>query len=310
MPYTRWFDPDSNPAPAHDSDGAGRPETVSYFYTENITTAVNVALATERPLLVSGPSGCGKTTLAADIGRVLEWDFEKEVVTSRTQAADLQYKVDHLSRLQDATGQARELKAMKEYVTAGVLWRAFDPRGAKERRATIPGSNVVRRMQPPTPGSGVVVLLDEIDKADPDVPNNLLEPLGDYRFAVPDLDWALVTAQRTPLLVITTNNERRLPDAFIRRCVEVQVEYLKLPELKEIARRHFPARLTDYQAKHGTFDLLDSVYQIIGSAEVSTAEYLDTVSAALNLDISPGDSVWKDLPAYTVRKPAKALGAS
>lgn len=309
MPYTRWFEPNSSslPAPEESGDGAG---AVAYFYTENITTAVNVALATERPLLVSGPSGCGKTTLASDIGRVLGWGFEKEVITSRTQAADLQYKVDHLSRLQDATGQARELKPMKEYVTSGVLWRAFDPAGARERRASIAASAVVVRMQPPKPGSGVVVLLDEIDKADPDVPNNLLEPLGEYRFAVPDLDGALVEAQRTPLVVITTNNERRLPDAFIRRCVEVQVDYLKLPDLKEIAGRHFPAKLAGYRARHADFDLLDRVYQVIGTNEVSTAEYLDTVSAALNLDISPDDSVWKDLPKFTVRKPAKTLGVS
>jgi MoxR-like ATPase len=311
VPYTPWFDPAQSHS-AVESRGperGDRSESIQYFYTDPIAMAVNVALATERPLLVSGPSGCGKTTLAADIARVLGWGFEKEVITSRTQATDLQYKVDHMRRLQDATDPSRELRPIEEYISAGVLWRAFDPDGARERRASKRGGIVRGRVEPPGPGRGVVVLLDEIDKADPDVPNNLLEPLGAYRFAVPELDNAVVEALRTPLLVITTNNERRLPDAFIRRCVEVAVPYRSLGDLKEIARRHFPA-LAEYVAVHPGFDVLNEVYNIIGSKEVSTAEYLDTVGAVLHLDIAPHDPAWKELPTFTVRKPAKALGAA
>jgi MoxR-like ATPase len=290
-------------APAEER--ADQAETVEYYYRDDVAMAVNVALATERPLLVSGPSGCGKSTLAVDIARLLEWELEREVITSRTQAVELCYKIDHLRRLQDASGQGRALKPMSEYVAAGVLWRAFDPGGARDRRGSLGGARVQRTMvEPPKPHAGVVVLLDEIDKADPDVPNNLLEPLGAYRFSVPELE-ATVEAQRTPLLVITTNNERRLPDAFIRRCVEVKVDYLGEDELKDVALRHFAEKLVTYARVHPKFDVLAKVYEVIKRRDVSTAEYLDTVRAALNLTVGPADSAWADLPKYTVHKPAK-----
>jgi hypothetical protein len=142
------------------------------------------------------------------------------------------------------------------------------------------------------------------------VPNNLLEQLGVYRFSVPELKNAVVEARRTPLLVITTNNERRLPDAFIRSCVEVSVTYLSESDLKTVAERHFAAELANYASEHSESDLPGKVFAAIKSTELSTAEFLDTLRAILNMNIPPGDSIWKDIANFTVRKPAKAAGGA
>jgi MoxR-like ATPase len=283
-----------------------RTESVPYLYHPGIELAVNVALATRRPLLVSGPSGCGKSTLAADIARVLGWRYEKEVITSRIQSVDLLYRVDHLRQLQDTrTG----LRRIEEYVTPGVLWRAFDPEGAKARRGTDPDEAIpTDRSAPPERGNGVVVLIDEIDKAEPDVPNNLLEPFGSYTFKVPELS-AVVYAVRTPLLVITTNNERRLPDAFIRRCVDLSIELPQKPTLVAIANIHFADELAAYRKTNPETTLLEEVADaVMNIKSYSTAEYLDTVRSILNLRVDESSESYAELSRLTVRKSAKALG--
>src|SRR5262249_12388908 len=144
-----------------------------YVYNGHIILAVRVALATGRPLLVRGSSGSGKSSLARHAARVLRWRYYEKVVTSRTQAQDLLWEVDHLRRLQDA--QATKLRGgYQRYVRPGVFWWAFDRAKAagQAARSRLAGRGTARL--DPNLGDDherAVVLVDEIDKADPDVPN-------------------------------------------------------------------------------------------------------------------------------------------
>jgi MoxR-like ATPase len=279
MNYTKLFDPDQRTTPG------------AYVYQPEITLAVNVALATGRPLLISGPSGCGKSTLAKDVAEVLGWEFESEVITSRTEASDLLYRVDYLQQLRDTH---IGLAPREDYVTPGVLWRAFDPAGSRTKTSTV-----LAAAPAGTGAKSVVVLLDEIDKADPDVPNNLLEPFGDFRFNVGELPGVTVQALRTPLLIITTNNERRLPDAFIRRCVDLSITRPSAATLAVIGAQHFGSESSSLLEK-----VADAVVKI---DSYSTAEYLDTVQAIRTLGIAAESDDLTQLIGLTVRKTAKQI---
>jgi len=318
MSYTKLFDPDRRVQKATGQEIAlGDRADVDYVYPPKAVLAINLALATQRPLLVSGPSGCGKTSLAEDVSQVLGWDYLPQTVHSRMEAYDLLYEIDYVRRFQDAQPGAGGLKDMRHYVNPGLLWRAFDPEGAKLRRASSPAypSEIARRTGQPVPGEGVVALLDEIDKADPDVPNNLLLPLGSYEFYVDELD-AKVYAQRRVLLILTTNNERRLPDAFLRRCVDLPLKEPGRPDLLEIGRRHLDARVQAYlrRAPVAGVDIYNAVAELVEKAAtesgqpLSTAEYLDTLRAVVNLDVHYGSDDWNDLPNYTVRKSGRSGG--
>lgn len=299
--YVRWFPPPppgaSQSMPNLSQGGSGDYQRDDlYDCDEETILAVNVALATQRPLLVSGPSGCGKTSLARYIGHAMKWPVLTQTITSRTTARDLLYSFDQLRRLQDA--QAKSLDpTLKRYISPGVLWRAFDPAGAQERNASI---SQAPDFQPPKAGNGAVVLLDEIDKADPDVPNNLLEPMGSYRFYVTELEiWVLT--QRPPLVMLTTNNERRLPDAFLRRCVDLVLPWPTRERLKKIAILHFGADISSTMLD-SVLDLLCPNNQTPEEASVSTAEYLDTLRACQALTIDEQSWAWKQLPNVTVKK--------
>src|ERR1051326_4343348 len=211
-------------APRASFSGDRRNDEAIYVYNDDtLTRAVNVAGASGRPLLIGGPSGCGKTSLAFHVAQTMKWPLFMMSVTSRTQARDLLYTIDHLRRLQDAYD--KKLGPWGNYLKPGPLWEAFDPEAAAARTGNSPLPNAADgqiRLPEPGPENGAVVLLDEIDKADPDVPNNLLEPLGSYEFGVEELDKAKVYARRFPFIVLTTNNERQLPAAFLRRCIQVE----------------------------------------------------------------------------------------
>jgi MoxR-like ATPase len=296
-----WFAPrrDKSPRIAPHSTAAGdRSAAHVYVFDDKdaIVRAVNVAGATGRPLLVDGPSGCGKSSLALYVAWYMDWPLHFFPVTSRTQSSDLMYKIDHLKRLQDA--QAKTLKPMAEYVEPEALWKAFDPAGAAARRAPVSEVSLGDPFALPRrgPQNGAVVLIDEIDKADPDVPNNLLVPLGSYRFRVPELNID-VYAQQVPFIVLTTNNERKLPPAFLRRCVHLT---LPAPDQKRL--------LAAGEAHYGTDNPKDAINttirQIAGlfapsttagrEGSVSIAEYLDAVRAcqALHIDVTTDDWKW------------------
>ncbi len=241
MAYNKLFKPpDTFLAPAARGDrptpGDQREGRV-YVYDKAIVLAVNVALATGRPLLIYGPSGSGKSSLARNIAHFKKWRFVERVITSRTQARDLLYDVDLLKRLHDAQAAAATKKKfagdMRPYIVPGPLWWAFDRRSA---RLFAPERAWEHQ------GERAVVLLDEIDKADPDVPNNLLVPLGSLGFEVEPIGLTVAVApERTPLVILTSNEERQLPPAFLRRCVELRITVAR-SRLLEIAYAHFPKR--------------------------------------------------------------------
>ncbi|WP_054691042.1 AAA family ATPase [Desulfosarcina cetonica] len=198
-----------------------------YVWDEKTVFAVQVAQITERPLLLRGPAGSGKSSLAPFVAITLDHAFYPFTVTARTQARDMLWGFDALGRLNDANVSRVDEDAQKRvtdcrnYLTPGPLWWAFDPQNASRRGTTGAETSPVPPAKDPAgqkQSKGAVVLIDEIDKADPDVPNNLLEVLGSHRFTVHETG-DVIRDRRSPLVIITTNEERELPGAFLRRCV-------------------------------------------------------------------------------------------
>lgn len=269
-----------------------------YCYTEELTFAVNVALAARRPLLVTGPSGCGKSSLARDIARVLKWRYLEQVISSRTQAQDLLWRFDSVRRLSDGAAGTLDPENDHRYIEPGVLWWAFQPETATQRgqKGSITEKD---RPVPPYPKDGqtdptkpAVVLIDEIDKADPDVPNALLVPIGSYTFRVDGIEAPVEVNPdlRPPLIVITSNGERDLPAAFRRRCVEFTIGAPDKRHLRAIAVARFgkaPAHSSLCEA------ILDRITNPetpnersgTGGHHINTAQFLDAIHASLDLQI-------------------------
>ena len=214
----------------------------AHLFSESEIRAVDVALAAERPLLLLGEPGLGKTQLAEATAAALKAPFVRWTVDARTAPGDLLFQVDYVERLAAAQvagvtrGEHAESKADTQdesgvealardnFLNPGPLWWALDWEQARRFRLGEPPE----RHQEFESGDRVVVLIDEIDKADPDVPNALLEVLGSDRFRGPGYDVNRdPKKQAAPLVVITSNDERDLPDAFLRRCV---VHVLTIPE--------------------------------------------------------------------------------
>jgi MoxR-like ATPase len=285
-----------------------------YVYTPEIVLAVNVALATGRPLLIRGPSGSGKSSLARNVALCMNWQYYEEVITSRTQARDLQWRFDTLRRLNDAT--INQLKEPAFYVEPGILWWAFDPTSAKRRGQSAAAA--AQELSEPGDGtgnsrSGVVVLLDEIDKADPDVPNNLLVALGSLQFTIDEISVA-VKKTRPLLLIITSNDERVLPNAFLRRCVIMVLPPPDEDRLVDIAKAHFGTRRTRLYRSiaERVIELTKAAGAVAapGQSTLSAAEYLDTVRACVELNVEPDSdkSGWEAISTATLVKPRDPLG--
>ena len=308
MNFTRtYFDPAAAGEAAANGtivcrfDDPGRPTSL-YVYDERLVFAINVALAAKRPLLLAGEPGCGKTTLARNVARVLGWWYYEQVIGSRTQASDLLWEHDALRLLNDATDPNRQLLTEGHYVEPGRLWWALDPVSAARRGMPEidPGYALPDPGEPGVTASAVV-LLDEIDKAEPDVPNDLLEILDTRSFHVRDTP---ITATRDRVLVmLTTNGERELPGAFQRRCIAYRFADPKAEWYVEVANRwHGPAHERLHQNVAGRLMESRTRAHGIGQRLPGTAEYLDAVAACARLGVDPLGNDWDELARAVLDK--------
>jgi MoxR-like ATPase len=230
-----------------------------YVATQDLKLAVNAAVTLKRPLLVKGEPGTGKTMLAEEVARALGLPLLQWHVKSTTKAQQGLYEYDAVSRLRDSQLGDEKVKDIHNYIVKGVLWQAFESE------------------QP------VALLIDEIDKADIEFPNDLLRELDRMEFYVYETR-QLVQARHRPLVFITSNNEKELPDAFLRRCF---FHYIKFPEaetMKAIVDVHFPGLKQELLAA-----ALKNFYDVRGlpglKKKPSTSELLDWLKLLVAEDI-------------------------
>jgi MoxR-like ATPase len=248
--------------------------TESYVATDDLMMAVNAAVTLQRPLLVKGEPGTGKTQLAIEIARALERPYFEWHIKSTTKAQQGLYEYDAVSRLRDSQlGDAR-VKDIRNYIVKGKLWECFDS-------ATAP-----------------VLLIDEIDKADIEFPNDLLRELDRMEFYVYETH-ETVKAKHRPAIIITSNNEKELPDAFLRRCF---FHYIRFPDketMQKIVDVHFP-NLKKMLLKEA-MEVFFGLRELPGlKKKPSTSELLDWLKLLLAEDIAPDvlreSSAKKSLP--------------
>ncbi|NIX76529.1 AAA family ATPase [Microvirga terricola] len=235
--------------------------TETYVATEDLTVAVNAAIVLERPLLVKGEPGTGKSVLAEEIAKALNAPLLTWHIKSTTKAQQGLYEYDAVSRLRDSQLGDSRVSDIRNYIKRGKLWEAF----ASEARP--------------------VLLIDEIDKADIEFPNDLLLELDRMEFHVYETG-ETVRALRRPIVVITSNNEKELPDAFLRRCF---FHYIKFPDaetMAQIVEVHYPGikrRLIE-EALKIFFDVRE-VPSL--KKKPSTSELLDWLKLLVSEDIGP-----------------------
>jgi MoxR-like ATPase len=244
--------------------------TASYIATEDLKVAVNAAITLQRPLLVKGEPGTGKTVLAVEIAKALGRPLIQWHVKSTTKAQQGLYEYDAVSRLRDSQLGDPKVGDISNYIVKGKLWEAFEAEVAP------------------------VLLIDEIDKADIEFPNDLLLELDRMEFHVYETRQT-VTARQRPVVVITSNNEKDLPDAFLRRCF---FHYIRFPDPETMARIvevHFPKLKKDVLAAALTsFFELREVPGL--KKKPSTSEMLDWLKLLLAEDIPAEALRSKEIP--------------
>ncbi len=314
MNYNKTFDP-KNYSLLEGSEenawGYDRRDGAVYIFDEKIVLAVNIAIVTDRPLLVLGPPGSGKSSLAAFVARSLKWNYYENVITSKTSAQDLLWKFDAVRRLRDANLRREEVDDVENYIEPGCFWWAFDSESATQygrarkflETGEINPHWVIRDLN-----EASVVLIDEIDKADPDMPNDLLVILGSRKFNVADTDRSSVEAKKKNLIVITSNETRALPKAFVRRCVIFQLSAPDKDDLVKIAAAHFPSETEKYGKMFENIAGIIMDYRNNDSQYIpSTAEFLDAVRACIELGVDPNSSdEWKFLSSTVLSKPMRS----
>lgn len=237
--------------------------TDTYIATEDLMTAVNAAISVGRPLLVKGEPGTGKTLLAVEVAKAINKPIIEWHIKSTTKARQGLYEYDAVARLRDSQLGDERVNDISNYIIRGKLWEAFQ--------------------QP----EQTVLLIDEIDKADIEFPNDLLQELDRMEFYVYETK-QLISAHQRPIVIITSNNEKELPDAFLRRCFFHYIQFPDHETMEKIVRVHYPdikKRLLQ-EALESFFDLRD----IPGlKKKPSTSELLDWIKLLLAEDISPED---------------------
>ena len=242
--------------------------TDNYVATEDLMTAVNAAITLERPLLIKGEPGTGKTMLAMEVADALGMPFYEWHIKSTTKASHGLYEYDAVSRLRDSQLGDDRVQDINNYIKRGMLWEAF----ASEKQA--------------------VLLIDEIDKADIEFPNDLLRELDRMEFYVYETK-ETVQAVNRPVVIITSNNEKELPDAFLRRCFFHYIRFPGEETMEQIIGVHFP----DIKKRllKEAMEVFFSIRDVNGiKKKPSTSELLDWIKLLLAEDIDPealrGDS--------------------
>ncbi|SDH92413.1 AAA family ATPase [Desulfosporosinus hippei] len=243
--------------------------TEDYIVSKDLSNSVNISVALKRPLLIKGEPGTGKTVLAESIARSLGLRLIVWNIKSTTKAQDGLYVYDTVQRLYDSQFGGQNVSDIKQYIKLGKLGEAFQ---SEER---------------------VVLLIDEIDKADLEFPNDLLWELDVMNFYIPETGETIATKHR-PIVIITSNAEKELPDAFLRRCVFHYIDFPDQTMMEEIVHVHFPQLDTILLAEAlKSFYWLRSVSGL--QKKPSTSELLDWVQAITIGGIDP-DKIAKEIP--------------
>ena len=237
--------------------------TDDYVATEDLTIAVNAAVTLERPLLIKGEPGTGKTELAKQVARGLGLQMIEWNIKSTTKAQQGLYEYDAVSRLRDSQLGEEKVHDVTNYIKKGKLWQAFEA------------------------GEKIVLLIDEIDKADIEFPNDLLQELDKMEFFVYETGKTVFARQR-PIVIITSNNEKELPDAFLRRCF---FHYIRFPDeetLRKIVKVHHPG-VKDALLTTALTQFFELREQPGIKKKPSTSEVLDWLKLLLAEDLSAED---------------------
>jgi len=235
--------------------------TKSYVAADDLKVAVNAAIALERPLLIKGEPGTGKTVLAAEVARAIKAPLIEWHIKSTTKAAQGLYEYDAVARLRDSQLGDPRVSEIKNYIKRGKLWDAF----TSEQRPLL--------------------LIDEIDKADIEFPNDLLQELDRMEFHVYETGETIKAVKR-PIIVITSNNEKELPDAFLRRCFFHYIRFPDADTMNEIVEVHFPGIKKRLVAE--ALRIFYEIREVPGlKKKPSTSELLDWLKLLMVEDIGP-----------------------